>query len=581
MALQGISQRYIWLRIATFFIGLGACVAAWLLLEPSARRIVFVLAVIAFLIVVALHRRLDGWINRFTIYLDLQKDQLARLELDWSHLPHAAVSEDRLPLDIDLDLTGPRSLHLLLDLAVSSEGSQRLAFWLTHPQPDLPAIAERQAVVQELKPLRRFRQRLLLNLRLMSSEPLQGKRLLDWLEVPVPPRLGRLLLASLVLTALNLVLLLLWAFQGGTAYWIFSFLLLLAFYNFNAGALKEFLAAVVLLDGELDRFSALLRYLERYPLRNAPHLEELLSPFRHAAVSPSKRLRQVKLVTSGVGFSSNPIFGLLLNMLLPWNFLFGWLAARLRPGLAEMLPAWLEACYQLEALASLANFAELHPDDCFPTLSPQSQPVFRARGLRHPLIACGKCVANDFDLTGMGELALVTGSNMAGKSTFLKTIGINLCLACAGGPVAAHSLRCQPFRLHTCMRISDSIADGFSYFYAEVRCLRALLDELQEETDTPLLYLVDEIFRGTNNRERLIGSRAYVKALLGAHGAGLIATHDLELAHIAEQDARLVNYHFRDEIEGDRLVFDYRIRPGSSPTTNALKIMALEGLPGE
>ena len=275
--------------------------AAWLFLEPSVRLIVFALAVIAFLIVVALHRRLDGWINRFTIYLDLQVDQLARLELDWSHLPHAAASEDRLPLDIDLDLTGPRSMHLMLDLAVSAEGSQRLSYWLTHPQPDLPAIAQRQAVVQELKPLRRFRQRLLLNLRLISKEPLQGKRLLDWLEVPVPPRLGRLLLASLVITALNLVLLLVWAFQGGTAYWIFSFLLLLAFYNFNAGALKEFLAAVVLLDGELDRFSALLRYLERYPLRSSPHLEGLLKPFRNAAVSPSKRMRQVKLVTSGWG----------------------------------------------------------------------------------------------------------------------------------------------------------------------------------------------------------------------------------------------------------------------------------------
>jgi DNA mismatch repair ATPase MutS len=129
------------------------------------------------------------------------------------------------------------------------------------------------------------------------------------------------------------------------------------------------------------------------------------------------------------------------------------------------------------------------------------------------------------------------------------------------------------------MRISDSIVDGFSYFYAEVKCLRSLLDELRADDPLPLLYLIDEIFRGTNNRERLIGSRAYTRALIGAHGSGLIATHDLELAHLADVDQRVRNFHFRDEVRDGRLVFDYLIRSGPSPTTNALKIMELEGLP--
>ena len=191
---------------------------------------------------------------------------------------------------------------------------------------------------------------------------------------------------------------------------------------------------------------------------------------------PSKRLRQVKLVTPGVGFRSNPIFGLLLKCCFPWNFLFAWLAARLRPGLAEMLPAWLETCYQLEALASLANFAELHPDDCFPTLDPQAQPVFQARGLAPPADRLRQVRAQMTSTSPTWASWRWSPDRIwPGKSTFLKTIGINLCLAYAGGPVAAQSLRCQPFRLHTCMRISNSIADGFSYFYAEVRCLRRCL----------------------------------------------------------------------------------------------------------
>ena len=149
----------------------------------------------------------------------------------------------------------------------------------------------------------------------------------------------------------------------------------------------------------------------------------------------------------------------------------------------------------------------------------------------------------------------------------------------AGAPVIATQFRAQPFRLHTCIRITDSIVDGFSYFYAEVKCLKQLLDEVQAADELPVLYLIDEIFRGTNNRERLIGSRAFIRNLIGANAVGLIATHDLELKHLAEDYALAHNYHFRDQVSDGRLVFDYLLREGPSPTTNALKIMELEGLP--
>ena len=167
---------------------------------------------------------------------------------------------------------------------------------------------------------------------------------------------------------------------------------------------------------------------------------------------------------------------------------------------------------------------------------------------------------------------------MAGKSTFIKTVGINLCLAYAGGPVNATRFHSRPFRLHTCIHITDSITDGFSYFYAEVKCLKTLLEKLGSD-GLPVLYLIDEIFRGTNNRERLIGSRAYLRSILDAQGVGFLATHDLELVSLADESSQVQNYHFRDEVRDGRLVFDYRLRPGPCPTTNALKIMRSEGLP--
>jgi len=234
----------------------------------------------------------------------------------------------------------------------------------------------------------------------------------------------------------------------------------------------------------------------------------------------------------------------------------------------------------------LGTFSALHPDYKFPDINTDAQPVMEVRSLGHPLISPEKKVCNDIRMESLGNLSIITGSNMAGKSTFIRALGVNLCLAYAGGPVNAAFFRCLPFRLYTCIRINDSIGDGFSYFYAEVKRLKGLLVALKpdgisdhDEQIRPMLYLIDEIFRGTNNHERRIGSRAYVKTLIGARGVGLIATHDLELANLADIYPQVHNFHFRDVVQEGKLVFDYIIRPGPSPTTNALKIMEMEGLP--
>jgi DNA mismatch repair ATPase MutS len=272
--------------------------------------------------------------------------------------------------------------------------------------------------------------------------------------------------------------------------------------------------------------------------------------------------------------------------LTPWDFWIAAIIARYREHMARLLPVWLNSFHNLEALISLGAFTAQNPDYTFPEICVEAQPVFEAQGLGHPLLPYERKICNDFHLATLGELSIITGSNMAGKSTFIRTIGVNLCLAYAGGPVNATFWRSLPFRLYTCIRISDSLGDGFSYFYAEVKRLKGLLEAISPDgysnnrvQSQPLLYLIDEIFRGTNNRERMIGSRAYVKALIGAKGIGVIATHDLELVHLAEIYSQVLNFHFRDEVQEGKLVFDYLIRPGPSPTTNALKIMQIEGLP--
>jgi hypothetical protein len=483
-------------------------------------------------------------------------------------------------LQTDLDLTGDRSLHRLLDITISPEGSGLLAAWLSQPSPDIGQLKERQTLVSELSNLSRFRDRLLLTFRLVSGEELQGARLLKWLGEEYPlTRLKWVVPAASVLVAVNLILFLLNSSGRLPAYWIGSLTLYAVFYFYHIQALTKFLEAVVQLDSELEKFRAIVTFLERYPLQGSARLEQLCAPFRDREQLPSRLLRKIKLATAAVGLRTNPVLGFLINLVLPWDFTFASLTARYREQAAESFPIWLKAWHELEALISLANFAYLHPEYTFPVINLRAEPILSAEALGHPLLPPETKMVNDIAVEELGEIVIITGSNMAGKSTFIKTIGINMCLAYSGAPVNASAFSARPFYLHTCIRIADSLADGYSYFYAEVQCLKQLLDRVRLKDPLPVLFLVDEIFRGTNNRERLLGSQAYLRALIGTDCVGFLATHDLELASLAEQNEQVVNYHFRDRVEDGKLVFDYRMRSGPSPTTNALTIMRMEGLP--
>ncbi len=583
--LEARSQRFSWYRLGALLAG---GVLTWAGVALGGGRWVwwaFLLSVSIFVGVVFLHRRLDRWTRLLKIWQDIRVSQLARLTLNWDQMPVARRSPRRrmTPLEIDLDLTGERSLHRLMDITISHEGSSLLAEWLTRSIADDPGrLSERQALVRELASLPRFRDRLLLAFRLVSTELLRGDRLVQWLELRYPiARLRWVVPVAGLLVLFNLTLFFLNSIGQLPAFWVVSLAVYAGFYYFNFRILNSFLKAVVQLDSELDKFRAVLTFLETYPLDGSDHLLRFCAPFRDQDRLPSRQLRKIKLATAAVGLRSNPVLGFLINLVLPWDFFFAHLTARYQDQAAETIPRWLEAWHRLEALLCLADFAHLHPNYTFPEIEPRGEPVLEATALGHPLLPLETKVVNDIAVGELGEILIITGSNMAGKSTFIKTIGINLCLAYAGAPVDARQFRTIPFFIHTCIRISDSLTDGYSYFYEEVRCLRRLLERVRADTPPPVMFLVDEIFRGTNNRERLIGSRSYLRALIGQGCVGFLATHDLELASLADQSERVRNFHFRDQVADGQLVFDFRLRSGPSPTTNALRIMEMEGLPVE
>ena len=591
-ALELRSNKYSWTRVAIFFVGLGLALLAFFLVNRWWGVGLALATFVLFAVAARLHSSIERSLARHKLLSYIKSTQLARIHLNWDAIPSAYTVESvgEHPFEIDLDMTGYRSLHHLLNTAVSHEGSQRLHDWLLATTPELRLVQQRQTLVSELAPLTLFRDKLLMSSLLAArraSQQLEGKRLLNWLgRQSLSTSLLPSLLGASALCLITIVLLLLNVFVGLPPLWMLSVLCTLALFFSTAHLRGDLFDDAFYLRDAFGTLSSVFEYLERYPYGRHQHLKKLCEPFyTDREHRPSSLLKRTSRIASASTLKNNGILWLMMNALLPWDAYCAYRLRECKLQIATRLPVWLDVWFELEALCSLATFAYLNPEYILPdVMSPDEladQDVFSGRGLGHPLIPMEKKVTNDFTVSRLGEVVIITGSNMSGKSTFLRTLGVNLCLAYAGGSVDATMLRTSLFRLFTCIRVSDSVADGYSYFYAEVRRLKALLGELAKPEQLPLFFLVDEIFKGTNNRERLIGSRSYVRAVVGQNCVGLISTHDLELVRLADILPGVSNKHFREDVVDGNMVFDYVLRSGPSPTTNALKIMRMEGLPIE
>ncbi len=577
------SRRLSRWRIALFLTGIVAALATGQAAGIVAGWTVAAVAAFAFYALAKLHERVEQGRARAQLWRALQARHGARLNLAWDDLgpaPHAA--DPTHPFAADLDLVGPRSLLHLLDTTGTEVGHERLRSWLLAEVPDVDTARMRQARVCALIGRRRLRDRLALLAHEAAGD--LDRWWLDapvrtWLHAPVPPfnlRLWAAILSALALVTFVLVGV---AMAGGPMWWwVYSLVVYGVLYLSRIGAVQRVFDQAYDLQQALRRLMPALAFLERQGARDAV-LDPLWQAFEGDR-SPSDFERRLRWIITAAELTRNDVGGLVLNTLLPYNLLLAVRLDRLRGAFEERLVPWLDALAEIEALSALATWADFRPASvCFPDLlNPASEAsLFEATDLRHPLLPLGEAVGNAIVLDG-SRVAIVTGSNMSGKSTFLRSIGVATVLAWAGGPVTAGALAMQPLRPFTSMRIGDVLQDGISTFYGEVRRLRALLDGVEAD-GPPVLVLIDEMLRGTNNRERLAGAEAVVRALAEARATSLVATHDLALANLADERPDIRNLHFREETEGDRLVFDYRLREGPCPTTNALVIMHRAGLP--
>jgi DNA mismatch repair ATPase MutS len=590
-SLQQLSNRYSKIRLLIFVMEVILFFSLFFFDSNLSAFISFIFFLVVFSVAVHLHNKLDYDIKKFALWIKLKSTHLARLNLDWQNIPKINYFEDVSlsqkfdPVELDLNLAGEESLHQLINTGTSKQSKSLLRNWLRIKNPAADEINTRQQLVKELTPLTRFRDKLTLNSILSCRIDFDGEMLLKLLNKKDALTVSfRIIFVILIILApINILLFVLFLENLMPAYWGITTLTYIALFHFGNKEKDRMLDEAEYISDELKKISSVLEFLESYNYKTDSKLSRMCEPFINFSQKPSILLKRIKNSIDLLRIrKGNPFVWNIISAVFPVDFFFRLKLHNYKKLVSENINIWLETWYNLEALSSLATFVFLNPEYNFPEITKygNSEIMFRGKALGHPLIKKENKIRNDFIFNTNGEISIVTGSNMSGKSTFIRTLGVNLSLAYAGSVVNAESLNVSLFRLYTCIKVSDSVIDGISYFYAEVKRLKELLDEI-ETSGFPVFFLIDEIFRGTNNVERLKGSSAFIKKLAETNAVGVLATHDLELVKLADVISKVKNYHFKEEIKNNKMFFDYMLNEGPCPTTNALKIMKLEGLPIE
>ncbi len=570
-------------RFAVFVLFVVACAVAyaelataWLIAIPG----------LAFVVLVVVHDRLARARARAARAVEHFRAGLDRLDDRWAGqgvLTTDHVAADH-PYALDLDLFGAGSVFDLLCRARTRAGEETLARWLSEEfggagaQPGVvDRLRARQASVRALGDRVDLREDLAILGAAVRVE-VRPTSLIAWGRAPGPSaRLTKLwAISGLLAPPLLVAGVLAWVWGQGPWLVIGLALAEAIVHRVSKTELEQLAGPLDRSGQELGVLAELIERVEREPVED-PRLVGLSERLRGAALAIA-RLRRL------VGWFEAQRNGLFapIALLLGWAPSFALAIERWRAERGPQIAEWFAALGEWEATSSLACHAFEHPDDPFPTLvegnGEGQRPCLIGESLGHPLLAIASCVRNSLALgrAGQPQTYVISGSNMSGKSTFLRTVGSNVVLALAGAPVRAAALELSPVRLGATLRIQDSLLDGRSRFWAELIRLRTI-SELADRG--PVLFLLDEIFHGTNSHDRRIGAEALLHSLLERGAIGLLTTHDLALAQAAEALApQAANMHFQDELGDGELVFDYRMRPGVVERSNALALMRAVGL---
>jgi hypothetical protein len=575
-------------RLAKFDFALGAgklavlAVDLYLLLRvATADRSLFPFGIVfgIFLAAALAHGLVLRKKRKLTALRSVQEGEVRALAHEFLDVDDGRSMEDpRHAYASDLELFGPRSVFHFLNRTATKIGRDRLAGLLkgTGAVPDRGAILARQEAVRELAPALDFRHGLRVRGFDLGDGPGKSEGLTRFLGEPswiLRRPVLKILIHILPLFAVG-------AAAGlffGLPRWVFYLALLVNGLMVLAGEKRcaRTYALVSKTNDVLRSYAQILSDLERTEFRDG-HLNELKARMVTVGAPASTWIRRLSGLLGLLEFRTGQIIYVIINVLVLWDLHTLLRIERWRRATADHVPVWLEVIAEFDALSSLANASFNQPGWAFPEVAAEGT-RFEMEAGGNILIAPAERVDNDLIFGSQPRIAIVTGPNMAGKSTFLKTVGVNLALAYAGGPVCARRMAVAPAVLMTSMKVNDSLDQGLSLFHAELRRLKEILDPIRE--GTPVFFLIDEMLKGTNAADRQVGSIALLRQTARRKANGIVATHDLQLTDLEKEfPGQVLNFHFDGRVVDDRLLFDFILRPGRCESFNALVLMKKMGL---
>jgi hypothetical protein len=574
---ERLGNRLSWARFGTFFFSAVWAAAAWA--ERSAATGWFAGLLFALFVgAVAKHSRVVRAQADASCRRDIHDRHMARIGTDW--MSFESKGETLIPRDHeyawDIDVVGQGSLFQRIDATHTRHGERLLADWLASPASG-QVVLERQAAVVELRDRLEFRREFEAAALMYQPEKLnpRGIEALGKVALIFPARPWLLAVAR----GLPLVTAGLLTAQGvgwlPSSLWLIPLALQVAVLMYFGRKIRATLDLVEARSPTLEAYKELLLLIERIP-----HQSALLCAIKErialGSQAPSDHFARLAFWIGLGDLRHNFLVHVVVDAFTLWDLHVLYGVERFIKEAGSRAGEWFNAIGEVEALASLATLADCDPDATLPEIADENAQM-RAVNIAHPLLLSSERVANDVALRGPGTALIVTGSNMAGKSTLLRAVGLNLALALAGGPVIARSMRVPRVRLRSSMRADDSLERGASYFQSELIKIKRVITDA--ESSPPVFFLLDELLRGTNARARHLGSKAVLLHLLNRHATGIYATHDVDLAAFGQTDPdRIENVHFTDVMMEGEMRFDYHLRPGIVRSSNALRLLAMAGV---
>lgn len=580
LELQKARKRIYYISLLRLILFIGAIVGA-ITFWSDGWEYIFTFAIVPFALFIWLVKRHNLWFNRKDYLkkkITINEQELRAMQYDFSDFDGGKEYIDPSHLyTYDLDVFGEHSLFQYVNRTSTPIGKQHLANWFNTHLENKELIEQRQDAIRELSTELEYRQQIRLLGLLYKGKPADTTEIKEWANSPSYYRKHTLL--RIIPTAVGIINLLCISaaflgfipstIAGGVfiCFAIFSTIFskgitkLQTTYGEKLQILSTY-ADQILLTEQKEMHSAILQKLKN----------ELSSQNQKA----SQAVRQLSKLMNALDQRGNLLMNTLLNGLIFWELRQVMRIEKWKETHAADLPRWIETIGEIDAYCSLATFAYNHPEYIYPEICPQPFHL-QAEALGHPLMDRTKCVKNGIDIDKRPFFIIITGANMAGKSTYLRTVGINYFLACIGAPVWAKQMKLYPARLITSLRTSDSLADNESYFFAELKRLKLIIDKL--ETGEELFIILDEILKGTNSMDKQKGSFALIKQFMNLNANGIIATHDLLLGTLADAFPQNIrNYCFEADITNNELTFSYKMRNGVAQNMNACSLMKKMGI---